>query len=64
MKKSYAIAPDGKNGDRMIAHTVDCPVVRRLAESGVMVMTMIDCENELDEEMPKHDCLKDYGKNK
>jgi hypothetical protein len=51
-----AIAPN-KRGE-MEAHRPDCPVVRRLADQGVPVMTMFDLARPLTrQDIPWHSCL-------
>jgi len=54
---SLAVAMDNDTGE-VTVHTADCPVVRKMAENGHPVMTLIDCEKMPDvTEYKRHECL-------
>jgi hypothetical protein len=55
-----ALAPDPDNPNYPMLHRADCPAVRRQADRGELVVTMIGCQG-----LPKkvglryHDCLEE-----
>lgn len=58
MTRDYALAPQHRSTE-IEAHRADCPYVRILASEGVPVMTLLDCERPLPDDIPKHHCLDD-----
>jgi len=52
----YALTDDGTG--KALVHRADCPEVRRRADAGEPVMTMLGCAKPLPD-LPRHSCLKD-----
>jgi len=42
--------------DRVVLHRTDCPQLRRLADCGHPVMTMLECQR-VPSQLPRHECL-------
>ena len=58
-EQDYALVQGPQPGWRMTAHRADCPTVRKLADAGKPVMTMIGCEGPLPEDVMLAPCLTD-----
>lgn len=52
---SYSLVESTFGG--LVAHAPDCPAVRALADGGVPVATLIDCNAPLPLDIPRHSCL-------
>jgi len=52
----YALTDDGTG--KALVHRADCPEVRRRADAGEPVMTMLGCAKPLPPDLPRHSCLK------
>ena len=55
--RDYAIA--GSSPDQFVVHAATCPDVRSQAAMGVPVLTMFDCEGQLPDDLPRHECLEE-----
>jgi hypothetical protein len=60
MPPAIDLAVASTQAGKLILHRADCPLVRRLADDGVPVLTMLDCKRLPDDShrMRWHDCLK------
>ena len=56
MSRDYALAL-GQDGTPEL-HRADCRAVRALAAAGEPVLTLLSCEREPDDDIPRHDCLE------
>lgn len=54
MDLSFTTEPDGA----MLAHHIDCHLVRRLQSEGEPILTMIGCQLPLRDAVKKHSCLE------
>ena len=43
----------------MVVHQADCPEVRRIADLGRLVITMLGCERSIPKHLKQHKCLKE-----
>jgi hypothetical protein len=51
----YALTADEHN--TIMVHRADCPEVRRHADAGKPVITLMQCQNELPKDLERHSCL-------
>lgn len=47
---------EGRHG-QVVAHRVDCPDVRRQADRGEMVFTMLEMSRPLPDDIERHTCI-------
>ena len=58
MSYDVSLGPDPDEPGHVLAHRPDCPMVRHQAEVLFEpVVTMLDCEKPLPDDIPLHECL-------
>ena len=57
--RDYALVQGPQPGWRMVAHRADCPAVRKLADAGKPVLTMLNCDGPLPESVSRAPCLQE-----
>ena len=52
---------EGGDDEILVVHRADCPDVRKLADMGRPVVTMLGCTNPPPPELPRHSCLDEVA---